>query len=156
MKKHRGLGTQSDCKLIFLTELKIYPTKTSFFICLSLCQQHGSLNLSTSSFFLVPSFLYTISLNKIDHTVCYYHVTYTFRSESTRCVCLNVKELLAQSRCDIWSLSDRNGIITHNHLVRKQTLNHLAKVATCLTVCLQTMCLWVWIPLLSLKIHYAE
>ena len=44
-------------------------------------------------------------------------------------VCLNVKELLGWSRCHIWSLSDRNVIPTHNHLVPKRTLNHLAKLA---------------------------
>ena len=27
----------------------------------------------------------------------------------------------------LFSLSDSNGIRTHNHLVRKRTLNHLAK-----------------------------
>ena len=43
--------------------------------------------------------------------------------------CLNVKELLARSRCHIWSLRGSNGIRTHNHLVRKRTLNHLAKLA---------------------------
>ena len=31
-------------------------------------------------------------------------------------VCLNVKELLARSRCHIWSLSDNNGIRIRNHL----------------------------------------
>ena len=31
---------------------------------------------------------------------------------------LNVKELLAQNRSDIWSLSDCNEIRTHNHLVK--------------------------------------
>ena len=30
---------------------------------------------------------------------------------------------------DIWSLSDYNGTRTHNHLVCKRTLNHLAKMA---------------------------
>ena len=34
-------------------------------------------------------------------------------------------EFRARNRCDIWSLSDSNGIRTHNHLVRKRTLNHL-------------------------------
>ena len=43
-------------------------------------------------------------------------------------VCLNVKEPLARSRRHIWSLSDCNGIWTHNHLVRKRTLNHLVKL----------------------------
>ena len=61
--------------------------------------------------------------------VCYYHVTYyTFQNESTLYSCLNVKELLARNRRDIWSLSDCNGIRTYNHLVRKQSLNHLAKL----------------------------
>ena len=34
-------------------------------------------------------------------TVCFYHVTYAFQSESRLCSCLNVKELLAQSRREI-------------------------------------------------------
>ena len=41
--------------------------------------------------------------------------------------CLNVKKLLAQSRHEIWRLSDCNWTRTQNHLVLKQTLNHLAK-----------------------------
>ena len=47
-------------------------------------------------------------------TVCYYHVTYEFQSEFRLYFCLNVKELLAWSRCHIWS---------------KRTQNHLAKRA---------------------------
>ena len=34
-------------------------------------------------------------------TVCFYHVTYAFQSESTFYSCLNVKELLARSRREI-------------------------------------------------------
>ena len=34
-------------------------------------------------------------------TVCSCHVTYAFQSESTLYTCLNVKELLAQSRREI-------------------------------------------------------
>ena len=49
---------------------------------------------------------------------------YAFQSESTLCSCLNVKELLVRNRREIWSLSDRNGTRTHNHLFRKRTLNH--------------------------------
>ena len=52
--------------------------------------------------------------------------------------CLNVKELLAQNRCDIWSLSDCSGIRTHNHLVRKRTLDHLAKLAKWLSCVVNT------------------
>ena len=54
---------------------------------------------------------------------------YEFQSESTFYSCLNVKEFLARSRREIWSLSDCNWTRTHNHLVRKQTLNHLVKLA---------------------------
>ena len=51
-------------------------------------------------------------------------------------VCLNVKELLAPNRRNLWSLSDCNGIRTHIHLVRKGTLNHFAKLtkSNCVTV----------------------
>ena len=57
----------------------------------------------------------------------FYHFTNAFQSESTLFSYLNVKELFTRNRRDIWSLSDSNGIRTHNHLVRKRTLNHLAK-----------------------------
>ena len=51
----------------------------------------------------------------------------SFRVNLHSVVCLNVKEDLARSRHHIWSLS--NGIRTHDHLVRKRTLNHLAKLS---------------------------
>ena len=69
----------------------------------------------------------------MDLTVCSYHVKCAFQSECT----LNVKELPAWNRHVICSLCDCNGTRTHNHLVRKQTLNHLAKLAylaKCLSV----------------------
>ena len=59
-------------------------------------------------------------------TVCSCHVMYAFQSESTLHSCQNVKELLTRSRCKISSLSDCNCTRTQSHLVRKQTLNHLA------------------------------
>ena len=36
------------------------------------------------------------------YVVCSYHVTYAFQSESTLLSCLNIKELFARSRCEIW------------------------------------------------------
>ena len=63
----------------------------------------------------------------VHSTVRSYHVTYTFQSESTLSSCLNVKELLAQNRRDIWSLSDCHETRTNNHLVRKRILNHVPK-----------------------------
>ena len=62
-------------------------------------------------------------------TVRTYYVTYAFQSESTLYSGLIVKKILAQNRRHIWSLSDCNGTQTHNHLVHKRTLNHLAKLA---------------------------
>ena len=57
----------------------------------------------------------------VNLTVCSYHVTYVFQSESTLYSCLNVKELLAQSRRIIWSLSDCNLTRTQNHLVNEHS-----------------------------------
>ena len=48
-------------------------------------------------------------------TLCYYHVTYAFQSESTLYICLNVKEQLARNSPNIWSLIDCNGVRTNNH-----------------------------------------
>ena len=42
-----------------------------------------------------------IEMSKNNLTVCSYHVTYAFQSESTLYSCLNVKVLLAQSRREI-------------------------------------------------------
>ena len=71
-------------------------------------------------------------------TVCSYHITYAFPNESTLYSCLSIKELLARSSHEIWSLSDSNGTRTHNHLVCKRTLNHLAKLAKWLSSIVST------------------
>ena len=55
---------------------------------------------------------------------CHVHVS------STPYSCLNAKDLLAQSRCDILSLSDCNGIRSPNHIVSKLTVKHLANFTT--------------------------
>ena len=82
--------------------------------------------------------LLEINLNQKTLTVCSYHVTYTFQSESTLYSYLNVKELLACSKCKIWSLSDYDRTQTHNHLAHKRTLNHLAKLAKWLSCAVST------------------
>ena len=51
---------------------------------------------------------------------------------------LEFQELLAWNRRDIWSLSECNGTQTHKHLVRNQTLNHLAKLTKSLSCVLST------------------
>ena len=79
-------------------------------------------------------------------TICSYHVTYAFQSESKLYSYLNVKELLTRSRRKVWSLSDYNWTWTHNHLAHKRTLNHLAKLAKWLSVWLNS---WVFVYKLS-------
>ena len=83
-------------------------------------------------------------------SVCSCDVTYAFQSESTLYSCLNVKELLARSRREIWSLSDYNWTRTQNQLVRKRTLNHLASLAKWLSDCLRTKWFWFRVQLQSL------
>ena len=62
------------------------------------------------------------------------------------------QELLARNRCDIWSLSNSNGSQTHNNLVRKRTINHLAKLPVWVNgwVCVYQLSGWRLDSLLSL------
>ena len=97
-------------------------------------------------------------------TVCFYHVTYEFGSESTLYSFLNDKELLARSRRHIWRLGDCKGTRPSNHLLRKWTLNHVAKLAKwlscvvsaylyCAFDCMFLSChvrVWEWIHTLQL------
>ena len=55
-----------------------------------------------------------VLISTVHLTVCSYHVTYAFQSESALYSCLNVKELLPRSRHEIWSLSDCNCTRTRN------------------------------------------
>ena len=92
-------------------------------------------------------------------TVCSCQVTYAFPSESTLYSSLNFKELLARNRSKIWSLCDCNWTRTHNHLVRKQTFNYLAKLASLakwFSVCLRTKWLWVWVQLQSFESFWSH
>ena len=85
-------------------------------------------------YFCKNYFLYSVLFlcfldNKLFHSVLYIMNKITFQSEST---------LLTQSRREIWSLSDCNWTQTQNHLVRKRTLNHLAKLGKWLSCVLNT------------------
>ena len=74
----------------------------------------------------------------------------SFRVNLHSIFCLNVKELLARSRWDIWSYS--NGIRTDIHLVWKLTLNHLAKLTEWLT-CVVTTSLYGAFDCMLLSCH---
>ena len=116
-----------------------------------------TIKLSTINLSITQKFIYMTIKTIMSVSSC--HVTYTFQSESTLSSCLNVRELLAQGRRKIWYLSDCNWIRTQNHLVRKRTLNRLAKW---LSVCLQTKWFWLRVQLQLLKtimqpfLHYLK
>ena len=59
-----------------------------------------------------------------------------FRMNPHSIACLNAKELLARSRCHIWSLSDSNEIQTQRVWIL--WFNHLAKLAKWLTCVMST------------------
>ena len=93
----------------------------------------------------VITFVFSSRANVFDNdlgtrflTVCFCNVTNAFQSESTLDSCLNGKELLAQSRREVWRLSGCNWTRTQNHLVLKGTLNHLAKLVKWLSCVLST------------------
>ena len=95
--------------------------------------------------------IYSEFWNKIGQLhLCSCHVTYEFQSESTFCS-------LSECQGTPFSRQARylkvNWIRTHNHLLRKRTLNHLLEVSSAkwLSVHVQTKCLCVQIPLQSLK-----
>ena len=142
--------------LKFLNLMNLFPV---FF------SKHSTSNLSNGmkcTFFLscdnqLPLFdIFSLCSTAKNITLCSYHVTYLFQSESTLHTCLIVNELFAGNRRNTWSLSDSNEIRTHSHLVRKRTPDHLAKPANLtslvkwLSVRLRTKWLWVRIPLLPL------
>ena len=66
----------------------------------SICNNKKSIFVSQGSG-LFDSLGLNTPQNRIKMTVCFYHVTYAFQSESTLYSCLNVKELLARSRREI-------------------------------------------------------
>ena len=80
----------------------------------------------------------------------------SFRENPHSIVCLNVKELLARSWRNIWSLSDSNVISTHNHLVCKQTLNHLAKLVKWLSCVVRAYLYRTFDCILSCHVRISE
>ena len=64
---------------------------------------------------------HSTNVNGIDCMFLSCHVR--FETEFSLCSCFIVKELLARSRCEIWSLSDCNWTRIHNRLVEKNLRN---------------------------------
>ena len=70
-----------------------------------------------------------------------YHIMYAFPCHSTFYKCLNVKELLARSKDNTCRLRECNDTWTHNQLVPKQALYHLAQLTKWLS-CVDSDCLY--------------
>ena len=104
---------------------------------------------SNRNTFFVPALIHL--------TICSYHCTYVFQSKTLLYIFLNVKDPLTQTRCHIWSLSDGNETRTHSHLVRKQKLNHFAKLVKWLN-CLVSTYLYgaFYCMFLSSHVHVSE
>ena len=68
-------------------------------------------------------------LNDQNWTERYCHVTYEFQSESTLCSLPQCQGTPCSKQAPYLKFKDSNGIRTHNLLVCKRTLNHLAKLA---------------------------
>ena len=73
-----------------------------------------------------------------------------FRVNLHSYICLNLNKLLAQNRRDILSLSDSNGIQTHNYLVPKRKQNHLVITGQMI----ELYCEWVLICPVRLAVCY--
>ena len=105
-----------------------------------------------------------IIMNSICLTVCYYMSRTSFRVNPHSTVYLNVKELLARSRCLISSLNDSNEIRTHNHLVRPVWLNGRVffyklsgcgfESRCCHSICLVVSSLEMQRRLIQTNVHY--
>ena len=129
-------------KYLFRSLCKIFGQIKIFQFLLTVMNHYQKSTLSWSIFYCVKILTWT----KMLLTICSCHVTFAFQSESTLYSCPNVKELLARSKRKIWSLSDCNYTRTHDHLVHKQTRNHLPKLdlaKLCLAKC------WVFVKELS-------
>ena len=66
---------------------------------------------------------------QVFQTICYYHVRYEFQSESTRYNLLEYQRTPCLKQAYLtFKLQQRDSNPQPNHLVCKQTLNHLAKL----------------------------
>ena len=81
-------------------------------------------------------------------TVCSYHDRYAFQSESTLFSCVDVKELLAWRRCEIWSLRDCNETQTHNQ-TNTQLFSQTGQMIELCYEYLSLWCIWLYVLILS-------
>ena len=107
-----------------------------------------------SYFIYQKSFLYLSYF----YTFCTYflsdYFTYYFLYISVSCLFYTLNKMAASWICFNFIISKPcNGTRTHNHLVCKPTLKHLAKW---MSVCLRTKWLWVRVQLQSLKLEISR
>ena len=98
--------------------------------------------------------VFWVLICKVHLTACSCHVMYASHGEYTLYIWMNVKEILARNRREIWRWSDCNCARTQNHLVLKPTLNHLVKLAKWLSS-LQSTYLHTVFDCMSWHVMYA-
>ena len=135
---HGKFEFQSESTLHFLLEYEPTPRRKQAPYLKFKWQQRGPNLPGHSTYLHTQSFCQTRQMNELCceylsvQCIWLHVITMSRTSLGTNrqiTVCLNVMELLAQSSCDIWTLNDSSMIQTDNQLVRKQTLNHLAKLS---------------------------
>ena len=117
----------SDTLYIDTTISRSSTLSTNVLLTFDMHGQKGALFSKVNFLFLVLAVLVPVTII-IPLIVCFCHVMYAFQSESTLHSCLNVKELLARNRREIWRL---NGCLR-------------------MSVCLRTKWFWVRFQLQSL------
>ena len=81
----------------------------------------------------------------------------SFRVNPHSIVCWNFKKLLAWSRRRIWSLSNSNGIWTHNHLVRKLNTQPFSQTGQMIELCYEYLSIWcIWLYVIICHVRVSE
>ena len=111
--------------------MRLEPTTTF------LLNEHSTISQNRSNYWTMLWVLFCT----VRFTECFYHFTNRFQSESRLHSGLNVKEVLAWNRRNIWSLSDSNRTLIHNLLACKRPFNHLAKLVKWFS-CVVRTCLY--------------
>ena len=110
---------------------KLKPLYTAIIV-ISLFMENKFLNLNLITKMLTCQLNFVMEVYHLDLVLlCLYCMFLSFHVRVLEWIhtysCLNVKELLAWNWHKIWLLNDCNWTRTQNQLIRKRTLDHLAK-----------------------------
>ena len=118
--------------LTYCHQLLIWLTFRRYFISFSLVmladlnQYHGTVNVDKK---LTVQFVLILFCMILIQTVSFKNILNLIALDCMLSCHVRVSEWIHRS--EIWDLSDCNWTRTHNHLVRKRPINHLAKISGC-------------------------